>query len=127
MEYEYAALILNEAGEELNEENITRVLEAANVDVEESRVKALVAALEDVDIEDAIAAASTGDVPETSTPDIDEEFDDDLDEESDADHSDGEDTTDDESVEETADTDAIEPVDDEDDDDEDGGMTDLFN
>jgi len=58
MEYVYAALILNESGEELNEENITGVLEAAGVDVEESRVKALVAALEDVDIEEAIETAA---------------------------------------------------------------------
>ena len=58
MEYVYAALILNEAEEEINEENLTDVLEAAGVDVEESRVKALVAALEDVDIEEAIAEAA---------------------------------------------------------------------
>jgi large subunit ribosomal protein L12 len=58
MEYVYAALILNETGEEINEENITGVLEAAGVDVEESRVKALVAALEDVDIEEAIETAA---------------------------------------------------------------------
>ena len=58
MEYVYAALVLHESGEELNEENITAVLEAAGVDVEESRVKALVAALEDVDIEEAIETAA---------------------------------------------------------------------
>lgn len=58
MEYVYAALTLNESGEEINEENITAVLEAAGVDVEESRVKALVAALEDVDIEEAIETAA---------------------------------------------------------------------
>ncbi|WP_418281185.1 50S ribosomal protein P1 [Halorubrum sp. DTA98] len=58
MEYVYAALILNETGEEINEDNITGVLDAAGVDVEESRVKALVAALEDVDIEDAIETAA---------------------------------------------------------------------
>jgi len=58
MEYVYAALILNETGEELNEDNITAVLDAARVDVEESRVKALVAALEDVDIEEAIETAA---------------------------------------------------------------------
>ena len=58
MEYVYAALTLNESGEEINEENVTAVLEAAGVDVEESRVKALVAALEDVDIEDAIETAA---------------------------------------------------------------------
>jgi large subunit ribosomal protein L12 len=58
MEYVYAALILNETGEEINEDNITAVLDAAGVDVEESRVKALVAALEDVDIEEAIQTAA---------------------------------------------------------------------
>jgi len=58
MEYVYAALILNETDEEINEDNVTAVLEAAGVDVEESRVKALVAALEDVDIEEAIETAA---------------------------------------------------------------------
>ena len=63
MEYVYAALILNETGEELNEDNITAVLDAAGVDVEESRVKALVAALEDVDIEEAVDQAAAAPVP----------------------------------------------------------------
>ncbi len=58
MEYVYAALILNENDEEINEDNVTGVLEAAGVDVEESRVKALVAALEDVDIEEAVETAA---------------------------------------------------------------------
>ena len=58
MEYVYAALILNESGEEINEDNLTAVLDAAGVDVEESRVKALVAALEDVDIDEAVEQAA---------------------------------------------------------------------
>jgi len=58
MEYVYAALILNESGAEINEENLTDVLDAAGVDVEESRVKALIAALEDVDIDEAVAEAA---------------------------------------------------------------------
>jgi large subunit ribosomal protein L12 len=58
MEYVYAALILNESGEEINEDNLTNVLDAAGVDVEESRVKALVAALEDVDIDEAVEQAA---------------------------------------------------------------------
>ena len=64
MEYVYAALILHETGEELNEDNLTAVLESAGAAVEESRVKALVAALEAVDIEEAVeeaAAAPAGD------------------------------------------------------------------
>ena len=58
MEYVYAALILHETDEEINEDNLTGVLEAAGVDVEQSRVKALVAALEDVDVEEAIETAA---------------------------------------------------------------------
>jgi large subunit ribosomal protein L12 len=58
MEYVYAALILSETGEEINEDNLTGVLEAGGADVEESRVKALVAALEDVDIEEAVQGAA---------------------------------------------------------------------
>ena len=58
MEYVYAALILSETGEEINEDNLTGVLEAGGADVEESRVKALVAALEDVDIEEAVEGAA---------------------------------------------------------------------
>jgi len=58
MEYVYDALILNESGEEINEDNLTNVLDAAGVDVEESRVKALVAALEDVDIDEAVSEAA---------------------------------------------------------------------
>src|SRR6056297_35215 len=62
MEYVYAALILNESGDEINEDNLTDVLEAAGVSVEESRVKALVAALEDVDIEEAVEQAAAAPV-----------------------------------------------------------------
>ena len=58
MEYVYAALILNETDEEVNEDNLTEVLEAAGADIEDSRVKALVAALEDVDIEEAVDQAA---------------------------------------------------------------------
>jgi large subunit ribosomal protein L12 len=58
MEYVYAALILNESGAEINEKNLTNVLDGADIDVEESRVKALVAALEDVDIDEAVADAA---------------------------------------------------------------------
>ncbi|WP_049983878.1 50S ribosomal protein P1 [Halorubrum sp. BV1] len=103
MEYVYAALILNETGEEINEDNITGVLEAAGVDVEESRVKALVAALEDVDIEDAIetaaaapaaGAAAGGSADDDASDDGDEEADeadaaDEEDEEEDEDEGDG--------------------------------------
>jgi large subunit ribosomal protein L12 len=58
MEYIYAALLLHNAGKAITEEAITAVLQAAGIEVNESRVKALVAALEGVDIEEAIAKAA---------------------------------------------------------------------
>ena len=101
MEYVYAALILNEAGEELNEDNITAVLEAASVDVEESRVKALVAALEDVDIEEAIETAAAvpaaGGAAGESAADTEEA--EEADDEADDDEADAEEADDDEDEE----------------------------
>ncbi|MCU4750667.1 50S ribosomal protein P1 [Halobacteria archaeon AArc-curdl1] len=67
MEYVYAALILHEADRDITEESVTNVLEAAGTDVDESRVKALVATLEDVDIDEAVAEAAVG-APATATP-----------------------------------------------------------
>ena len=57
MEYVYAAMILHELGKEINEQAVKKVLEAAGASVDESRVKALVAALEEVDIEQALETA----------------------------------------------------------------------
>jgi large subunit ribosomal protein L12 len=57
MEYVYAAMLLHKAGKEINEENISNVLTAAGVKVDAVRVKALVASLSEVNIEDAIKAA----------------------------------------------------------------------
>jgi large subunit ribosomal protein L12 len=54
MEYIYAAMLLHKAGKEINEENLTQVLTAAGVNVDQVRVKALVASLAEVDIEEAI-------------------------------------------------------------------------
>ena len=105
MEYVYAALILNESGAEINEQHLTDVLEAAGVDVEQSRVKALVAALEDVDIDEAVdeaaavpaggaaaGGAAAGGAAET-TEDDDEE-DEEVEEETEAEDEDDEDDDD---------------------------------
>ena len=62
MEYIYAALMLNSAGKEITEEGITSILGAAGIDVDTSRAKALVAALENVDIESAISQAAVAPV-----------------------------------------------------------------
>lgn len=58
MEYVYAALMLHSAGKEVNEEGIKKVVEAAGIKVDDVRIKALVAALEGVDIAKVLSQAS---------------------------------------------------------------------
>ncbi|MBI2557796.1 50S ribosomal protein P1 [Candidatus Woesearchaeota archaeon] len=58
MEYIYAAMLLHKAGQKIEEASIKKVLEAAHVKVDESRAKALVAALEGVNIDEAIEKAA---------------------------------------------------------------------
>ena len=57
MENVYGAMILHKAGKEINEQNLTNVLTAAGINVDAVRVKALVASLSEVNIEEAIKSA----------------------------------------------------------------------
>ena len=57
MEYVYAALMLHKLQKDVTEENVTSVVKATGAEVNEAQVKALVASLADVDIEEAIKAA----------------------------------------------------------------------
>jgi large subunit ribosomal protein L12 len=59
MENIYAAMLLHKAGKEINEESVTSVLKAAGITVDAVQVKALVASLSEVDIDEAIKAAPT--------------------------------------------------------------------
>ena len=59
MENIYAAMLLHKAGKEINEESVTNVLNAAGLDVDPVQVKALVASLSEVNIDEAIKAAPT--------------------------------------------------------------------
>jgi large subunit ribosomal protein L12 len=54
MEYIYTTLLLHETKQPINEDNIKKVLTAANVAADHGKIKALVAALEGVNIEEAI-------------------------------------------------------------------------
>jgi large subunit ribosomal protein L12 len=58
MEYVYGAMLLHAAGKEITEADLTKVLKAPGIKVEEARVKALVSALEDVDIAEVIKQAA---------------------------------------------------------------------
>ena len=62
MEYVYAAMLLFSAKQQINEPNVKKVLEAVGVKAYEGRVKALVAALDGVDIEAAIKEAAVAQV-----------------------------------------------------------------
>ena len=56
MEYMYAAMLLHSAGKEIDETSLGNILNAAGVSPDTVRVKALVAALAEVDIEEALKA-----------------------------------------------------------------------
>lgn len=58
MEYIYAVMLLNKAGKDVNEANVTAVLKAAGVDADAAKVKSLIAALDGVDVEKVIAESS---------------------------------------------------------------------
>lgn len=58
MEYVYAALLLHYAKQEINEDNLSKVLQAAGLQPDEVRVKTLVAALKEVNIDEAIKTAA---------------------------------------------------------------------
>ena len=54
MEYVYASLLLHAAKQPINEENVKKVLQSAGVSPDDAKVKALVASLEGVDIDEAV-------------------------------------------------------------------------
>lgn len=59
MEYIYAAMLLHKLGKQIDEASIMKIIEAAGGKADITKVKALVAALVGVDIENTIKEAST--------------------------------------------------------------------
>ena len=59
MKYVYAALLLHSWAQPVTEENVKKIVNAAGGQAEESQVKALVAALSEVNIDDALKSASS--------------------------------------------------------------------
>lgn len=57
MEYVYAALLLHKLKQDITEDNITNVIKATGTSPDAVRIKALVAALGDVNIEEALKTA----------------------------------------------------------------------
>ena len=62
MEYVYAALLLHKAGKEITEDSVKKVVEAAGIKADEVRIKALVAALSEVNIDEVLSSAAVAPV-----------------------------------------------------------------
>lgn len=58
MEIVYAALLLHSLGKKIDEAGVKKVMEAAGAKVDSAQVKALVANLKDVNIDEAIKGAA---------------------------------------------------------------------
>ncbi|MEM4139087.1 MAG: 50S ribosomal protein P1, partial [Sulfolobaceae archaeon] len=66
MEYIYASLLLHSAKKEISEENLRNVLSAAGISIDEVRLKAVVAALKEVNIDEVLKSATS--MPISVTP-----------------------------------------------------------
>ncbi|MCX6815491.1 MAG: 50S ribosomal protein P1 [Candidatus Aenigmarchaeota archaeon] len=58
MNYVYASLLLHSAGKPINEENVKKVVAAAGDQPDEAKIKALISALDGVNIEEVISKAA---------------------------------------------------------------------
>lgn len=68
MEYVYAAMLIHKAGGKVDEATVKKVLEAAGVQADDAKVKALVASLENVNIDEAIEKAAAAPVAAAAAP-----------------------------------------------------------
>lgn len=82
MEYMYAAMLLHSAGKEITESALENIINAAGISPDGVRVKALVAALADVDIDEALKApVFTAAAPAAAAPAAEEEAEEKVEEE----------------------------------------------
>ena len=63
MEYIYAALLLHNSDKEITEDGITAIMKAAGIKADKGRIKALISALGDVNIDEAMAQAQPAYAP----------------------------------------------------------------
>jgi large subunit ribosomal protein L12 len=68
MEYVYAALLLHKLKQNITEDSVKSVVKAAGATPDDVRVKALVAALSEVNIEEALKAAPVAMAAATAAP-----------------------------------------------------------
>ena len=68
MEYVYASLILNKLGKKIDEKGIEAILKAAGATPESGRIKAMVAALAGVNIEEVLKSAAAIPVAAAAAP-----------------------------------------------------------
>ena len=66
MEYIYAALLLHRFKKEINEQNIKKIVEATGETPDEVKIKALISALSEVNIDEALKSATF--TPTTTQP-----------------------------------------------------------
>ena len=82
MEYMYAAMLLHSAGKEITESALENIINAAGISPDGVRVKALVAALADVNIDEALKApVFTAAAPAAAAPAAEEEAEEKVEEE----------------------------------------------
>jgi large subunit ribosomal protein L12 len=67
MEYIYAAMLLHKAGKTIDEAGVKKVLEAAGVSADDGKIKSLVAALDGVNIDEAVKEAAVAPVAAAAT------------------------------------------------------------
>lgn len=58
MEYIYSALLLHSAKQPINEENVKKVLQSVGITPDEGKVKALIASLEGINIDEVVQQAA---------------------------------------------------------------------
>ena len=65
MEYVYAALLLHKLGKQIDEESIKRIMQAAGAEIDETKIKTLIASLKGVDVTKILEEATI--IPTTTT------------------------------------------------------------
>ncbi len=68
MEYVYAALLLHDSGKEITEDGIGAIMKAAGIEADTGKIKGLISALSDVNIDEAMSQAQPAYAPAPVAP-----------------------------------------------------------